>query len=379
MKTTFKYLGVLSFILIGAGSGFAQGHVPVESISVTTAQGTTVFALRYKQAVAATITIKPDNATNKNFYAVSADPTVALYYPTYGPKNLPDRIAGEGGGETTITFYCEDDPSVCCTIQANCHALVPELTALTLSPETVSVAIGRTSNPVTVIPTPTGAYKTVTWTSADESIATVDENGRVSGIKIGETTVTATSTVNASILATCRVEVTDYVPMQSLKIMPADTTLSLNTLARLRSAFSPDNATDSDLIWSSSDPDIVRVVDEATGELEALAVGEATIRVASKYSPDITSEAAVKVDRITDNAGLYVEGNYRPNDMLKLRIINPRSEILYTTWKIRTPDGTESINTSGEVRLLTGTTTIRGEITYVDGVLETIVKYIVIQ
>ena len=65
--------------------------------------------------------------------------------------------------------------------------------------------------------------------------------------------------------------------------------------------------------------------------------------------------------------------------MLKLRFISPRSEILYTTWKIRTPEGTESIKTSGEVRLLTGTTTIRGEITYVDGVLETIVKYIVIQ
>lgn len=379
MKKNLVYFLAALLILVSCGAGYAQAHVPVESITVTTPQGTDIFALRYKQAVAATVTIKPDNATNKNFYAVSEDPTVALYYPTYGPRKLPDRIGGEGGGETTITFYCEDDPSVSCTVQANCHALVPELTAIALSPGTVSVAIGRTSNPVKVVPTPEGAYKSVTWSSADESVATVDERGCISGIRKGETVVTVVSTIDESITATCRVEVTDYIPMQRLEIIPADTILPLNTLARLRSAFEPFNATDQELVWSSSDAEIIRVTDETAGELEARTTGEATITVISKHSPEASASTVIRVARTADNAGLYVVDEYKPNDVLRLRIINPRSEILYTTWKIRTPDGAERINATGEVRLLTGTTTVRGEIAYADGVEETLVKYIVIQ
>ena len=48
----------------------------------------------------------------------------------------------------------------------------------------------------------------VTWTSADESIATVDQNGMVVGVSAGTTVITATSNLDPTKSATCVIEVT---------------------------------------------------------------------------------------------------------------------------------------------------------------------------
>ena len=48
----------------------------------------------------------------------------------------------------------------------------------------------------------------VTWTSADESIATVDQNGMVVGVSAGTTVITATSNLDPTKTATCVIEVT---------------------------------------------------------------------------------------------------------------------------------------------------------------------------
>lgn len=56
----------------------------------------------------------------------------------------------------------------------------------------------------TLIATTTPSDATITWSSADEDIATVDQNGKVVGVSLGTTTITA-SINDAS--ATCKVEV----------------------------------------------------------------------------------------------------------------------------------------------------------------------------
>lgn len=49
--------------------------------------------------------------------------------------------------------------------------------------------------------------KGVKWTSGNKSIATVNQSGKVSGLKYGSTTITATSAVNPKYKATCKVQV----------------------------------------------------------------------------------------------------------------------------------------------------------------------------
>ena len=65
---------------------------------------------------------------------------------------------------------------------------------------------GKTNLNAKVVPI-TAADKTVTWTSEDESIASVNEYGTVTGVKVGTTVIRATSNANAEAYGECEVEV----------------------------------------------------------------------------------------------------------------------------------------------------------------------------
>ena len=57
--------------------------------------------------------------------------------------------------------------------------------------------------------------KSVTWTSSDESVATVSNAGAVTGVKAGVATISAT-TIDGSIAATCTVTVKETPPTSNL-------------------------------------------------------------------------------------------------------------------------------------------------------------------
>lgn len=61
---------------------------------------------------------------------------------------------------------------------------------LTIEQANISIAVGETAQ---LNATVQGASQTITWTSSDESIATVDANGVVTGIKKGTATITASA------------------------------------------------------------------------------------------------------------------------------------------------------------------------------------------
>src|SRR5699024_6950494 len=65
-----------------------------------------------------------------------------------------------------------------------------------------------TSTQLTIDYTPVNTTeKGVNWSSSDESVATVDENGIVKGIAEGKTTITATSKYNSALTVTHEIEV----------------------------------------------------------------------------------------------------------------------------------------------------------------------------
>lgn len=85
-------------------------------------------------------------------------------------------------------------------------AVVP--TGITL--DKTEVALNTETTTVTLVPTfsPDNATTTVTWTSSDETVATVDANGVVTALTSGTTTITVASTLNPEVKATATVTVT---------------------------------------------------------------------------------------------------------------------------------------------------------------------------
>lgn len=137
----------------------------------------------------------------------------------------------------------------------------------------------------------------VTYSSSNEDIAKVDENGTVTGVKVGKSILTirrGTRSISITI------EVTDeYVSLQSFNVIPTELQLSIGEKYRLKVDYSPSNATNFHANYYSNDEKIIKVSEG--GVIEALSAGSTTIKVASS-SFKFDAEVNVVVKDNNDNS-----------------------------------------------------------------------------
>lgn len=113
----------------------------------------------------------------------------------------------------------------------------------------------------------------VSWHSENESVATVDAIGRVSGVGGGETTITATGINGLTDSAKVKV----FVYGDAVQITPADITVGVGARLQMDCYYLPEDTTDEILRWQSSNPDVLTVNDE--GLITAKGVGTAVLAV----------------------------------------------------------------------------------------------------
>lgn len=115
---------------------------------------------------------------------------------------------------------------------------------------------------------PKDATEIIQWSSDKPEIASVDNDGVVTGVSEGEAVITAkTSTLSQE----CTVVVSE-IHAESISIS-GPTELWLNREATITVTMTPENVTD-DILWESSAPETLSVND---GVVKGLAYGEATI------------------------------------------------------------------------------------------------------
>ena len=110
-------------------------------------------------------------------------------------------------GTATITVSVKGQPEIKATCTITVKSSTIAVTKLTLSESSAEVSVGKTL-PLTCTIEPTNATnKELVWSTTDETIATVDAQGVVTGVKAGTVTITVASKSNPSVKAICTVTV----------------------------------------------------------------------------------------------------------------------------------------------------------------------------
>lgn len=175
-----------------------------DAITVTTpvvkVSGVKLSAANLKLAVGGepstlTATVEPDNATNKNVSWSSSDPTVATV--------VAGVVTPVKAGAATITVTTEDgDHSAACKV-----TVIQPATGITLDKQKVAL-VGAAVEQLKAAVVPAEANQTVVWKSSNESVATVDQAGKVTPVSKGTATITA-STEDGNYSQDCAVTVSN--------------------------------------------------------------------------------------------------------------------------------------------------------------------------
>ena len=154
------------------------------------------------------------------------------------------------------------------------------VTGVSLSKTSLTLAESG-SETLTATVTPSNATnKAVSWKSSDASVASVDNNGKVSAVKAGSATITVT-TSDGGKTATCSVTVTSKtVSVTGVKLDKSNLELKAGETAQLAATVEPSDASEKGVEWTSSDTKIATV--DGSGKVTAVSVGNATITATTK-------------------------------------------------------------------------------------------------
>jgi uncharacterized repeat protein (TIGR02543 family) len=200
-------------------------------------------------------------------------------------NNQKITFKGLKAGNITISLIIKTSNGK--TFSATCNVTVVNptvnVTGVKLSQNTLSLVKGNSATLIATVSPSNATNKTVTWTSTNSNVATVDKNGNVKAVSAGTAVIKAVS--NNGKYTTCTVTVTNpTVPVQSV-IISKNLTINKNKSATLTATVSPSNATNKTVTWSSNNTKVATV--DKNGNVKAVSAGTATIKVLSsngKYS-----------------------------------------------------------------------------------------------
>jgi len=165
------------------------------------------------------------------------------------------------------------------------------IASVKINQKSLNVMVGKTSKlTATINPGNTTQSKTLTWTSSNKKIATVDKNGNVKGIKAGTANITVKTSNGKT--HTIKVTVKKPTPIKSIKLNKKTLKLELNKTYQLKTTINPSSTTDSKVLtWSTSNKKVA-IVDK-NGKITAVGGGSATITVKTSNKKKATVKVTV--------------------------------------------------------------------------------------
>lgn len=222
------------------------------------------------------------------------------------------------------------------------------IVSLTFNESTVKLNVGVSKKlDLTVLPADATTAQ-FTFESSNPNVATVSEGGVVTAVSVG--TVTIKCTAQNGVTASCTVQVT--MAATSLTLDLSELTVEINATAKLTATVFPENATVTELAWTTSDPSIVKVASDGT--ITALKVGTATVTV-SLPDGGISTDCVItvidpSVSITFDSTDITLKlGSESEDHMTLVPIVTPENPNETFTWT-SSDDKIVSVSSSGIIR-----------------------------
>lgn len=246
----------------------------ISSIRINT-NGT---SLKIGDSLTLIATISPSYAQDKSVTWSSSDSSVVSV-------NSSGVITANKIGTAIITATSSNGKTA--TSKINVVSKSVEVTSIQLNKSKVEAKVGDKVELYGII-TPTNASnQKLTWTSSDNSIATVSY-GTVTTKKAGTVTITATSSNGKSASSTIVISEREAT-VTKISLSKTFTTLYIGQEEKITATLTPSNVTDKTVTWTSANPQIATV--SSDGTIKGVSVG--TVEILAKSSNG--KEASMKV------------------------------------------------------------------------------------
>ena len=236
-------------------------------------------------------------------------------------------VTAKEHGSVTITAKTDNGLSAACTI-----AVVTPATSLSFEKKVVELYVGESEQlNLTVLPMDT--TDKVTYDAyAYRDVVTVNNDGKVTALKIGNATITAKA--SSGVTATCTVKVIDY-PTIVTGVTLDQTKYDMKTgeVFKLNATVVPSNATDKSITWASTDSSVASVSE--AGTVSAVGAGKAVITATSGNGVIAACEVTVTGVASTNLSRIYIP-----------EIFDAKSEIINVPVMIEHNPGISFINFS---------------------------------
>lgn len=266
--------------------------------------------------------ITPNDATEKTVNWKSANEQVC----TVSNSGL---VTATGIGSTLVTATTVDGGlTATCVVKVLQH-----VDGLTLNKSTLTLKVGENEDLQATITPSNADNKNVLWSSANEQIATVSNEGNVAAVKAGEVIVTATSEDNPDVKATCKIIVVQ--PVTGINISESTCLLhGIGESAQLTATILPADASNKTIKWSSSNEGVCMV---SNGTVVSTGFGTAVV-IATTEDGGFMAYCTVTVESVTGieeiNADTQYDTNYFSPDGKRINTLQRGINI------IRKKDGT---------------------------------------
>jgi len=250
----------------------------------------------------------------------SSDPAVAEVDPQTGV------VTGISGGKATITVTTSNGK----TDQTEVTVLsAPEWIRFTED----NVEIGAFQTHRLTVEMNPGAAAALAFSSSNEAVATVSEDGVVTGVGVGDATITV-STAIEGIAAQMSVKVLPA--PKKVKFKPDEMTLNVGDTVLLMPVITKGSATG--FAYSSSAPEVAAVAEDGT--LSALSMGEATVTVTTSNSLTADLKVTVQDPYYPRSAELTnAPSNMKVGETLQLEWkVTPSEAEVDFAWESSNPD-----------------------------------------